>query len=130
MTEEAHRKPPTGVVKQGRVSKTGVKPFCLQNEPAKFYSKTMQAHFRRQNSFTSGSGIELTAARHAPEALQHIQELVGPPPTSYEEAALILILTLHSWTWNHTISVHDKTGPPYARTGKCRPTTASAGEVH
>ena len=26
--------------------------------------------------------------------------------------------------------LHDKTGPPYARTATCRPTTASTGEAH
>ena len=31
---------------------------------------------------------------------------------------------------DHIITLHDKTGPPYARTATCRPTTAATGEVH
>ena len=33
-------------------------------------------------------------------------------------------------TRGHTIVLHDKTGPPYARTATCRRTTASTGEAH
>ena len=73
--------------------------------------------------------MELTDARHAQEAFDHIQQSDDPPPAECEEAAPILVLTLHSWTWGHTITVRDPTGPPYARTATCRPTTATAGEV-
>ena len=78
----------------------------------------------------TASWMEVTEARHAQEALDHIQASDDPPSTECKEAALILILTLHSWTWNHTITLQDKAGPPYARTATCRPTTASTGEVH
>ena len=47
----------------------------------------------------TASWMELTEAWHAQEALGHIQESEDPPQTQCEEAALILVLTLHSWTW-------------------------------
>ena len=78
----------------------------------------------------TASWREVTEAQHAQEALDHIQQLHDPPPAECEEAALILVLTLHSWTWGHTITLHEKTGPPYAPTVTCKPTTATAGEVH
>ena len=62
--------------------------------------------------------------------LEHIQESDEPLPAECEEAALILVLTLQSWTWGHTITLRDKTGPPYACTATCRPTTATTGEVY
>ena len=77
----------------------------------------------------TGCWMELTEARHVQEPLDHIQKSDGPPPTAYKEAAIIIILTLHSWTYNDTITLDDKTGPPYARTATCRHFTASAAEV-
>ena len=95
----AHKRPPTGLITPGRLSKTA-------------------------------SWIELTEAIHAQEDLDQIQQLDDPLPTGCQDAALIFILTPHSRTCNHTITLDDKTGLPYARTATCRPTTASAGEVH
>ena len=97
--QEAHQITRTGVMTQGRPSKTT-------------------------------SWMELTEARHAQKNFDHIQESDDPPPTECEEAALILMLTLHSSTWNHTFTLQDKTGPPYLPTATCRPGTASAGKVH
>ena len=74
--------------------------------------------------------MKRTEARHAQEALDQFLDSDDPPPAECEEATLILVLTLHSLTWGHTITVHDKTGPPYARTANCRPTTATVDEVH
>ena len=74
--------------------------------------------------------MNLAGSRHAQEALTFIQECDAPPPATHEETAAALVLTLHSWTRGQTIVLHDKTGPPYARTATCRPTNASAGEAH
>ena len=78
----------------------------------------------------TGAWTNLTGAPHAKEALAFIQESDAPPPATLEETAAGLVLTLHSWTRGHTTVRHDKTGPPYARTATCRPTTASTGETH
>ena len=78
----------------------------------------------------TGAWTNLTGAPHAEEALAFIQESDAPPPATLEETAAALVLTLHSWTRGHTILLHDKTGPPYARTATCRPPTASTGEAH
>ena len=56
--------------------------------------------------------MQLTGARHAQEALDHIQESDDPPPAECEEVALILVLTLDSGTWGQTITLQDKTCPP------------------
>ena len=78
----------------------------------------------------TGAWTNLTGAPRAKEALAFIQESDAPPPATLEETAAALVLTLHSWTRGHTIVVHDKTGPPYARTATCRPTTVSTLEAH
>ena len=78
----------------------------------------------------SNSWMALINPQHAQEALDHIQELDDPLRTECEEAALILTLTLHSWTWSPSITLHDKTGPCYARSATCRPGRAFAGQVH
>ena len=78
----------------------------------------------------TGAWTNLTGAQHAKEALAFIQESDAPPPATLEETAAALVLTLHSWTRGHTIVLHDKTGPPCARTATCRPTTASTGEAN
>ena len=78
----------------------------------------------------AGAWTYLTGASHAKEALAFIQESDAPPPATLEETAAALVLTLHSWTRGPTIVLHDKTGPPYARTATCRPTTTSTGEAH
>ena len=77
----------------------------------------------------TGSWMELAGAQHAQEALDYIQESDGQPPSTHEQTAAGLILAVHSWTWNHTITLNDKTGPSYARTATCRPTTAATGKV-
>ena len=78
----------------------------------------------------AGSWMDLTEARPAQEDLDHIQKSDGLQPATHEETAADLILTLNSWTWNHTIPLHDKIGPPYARTATCWPATAATGAVH
>ena len=78
----------------------------------------------------TGAWTNLTRAPHAEEALDFIQESDAPPPEALEETAEALVLTLHSWTRGHTIVLHDKTGPPYARTGTCRLSIAATGEAH
>ena len=78
----------------------------------------------------TGAWTNLTGAPRAKEALAFIQESDALPPPTLEETAAALVLTLHSWTRGHTIVLHDKTGPPYARTATCRPTTVSTGEAH
>ena len=78
----------------------------------------------------AGAWRNLTGAAHAKEALAFIQESDAPLPATLEETAAALVLTLHSWTRRHTNVLHDKTGPPYARTTTCPPTTASTGEAH
>ena len=78
----------------------------------------------------TGAWANLTGAPRAQEAPALIQEFDAPPPATFEETAAVLILTLHSWTQGHTIVLHDKTGPRYARTATCRPTTVSTGEAH
>ena len=64
----------------------------------------------------AGAWTNLAGSRHAQEALTFIQESDAPPPATLEETAAALVLTLHSWTRGHAIVLHDKTGPPYART--------------
>ena len=78
----------------------------------------------------AGAWTNLTGDPHGKEALAFIQESDALPSATLEETAAALVLTLHSWTRGHTIVLHDKTGPPYARTATCRPTTASTGEAH
>ena len=78
----------------------------------------------------TGGWTKLAGSLCAQEALIIIQESDPPPPATHEETAAALVLTLHSWTRGHTIVLHDKTAPPYARTATCRPTNASAGEGH
>ena len=78
----------------------------------------------------SGAWTNLTGARRAKEALASIQESNAPPTATPEETAAALVPTLHSWTRGHNIVLHDKTGPPYARTATCQPTTVSTGEAH
>ena len=78
----------------------------------------------------TASCMELAESQQAQEALDYILESHDPPPTECEEAALILILMLHSWNWNYNVTLGNKMSPPYARTAKGRPTTASVGEVH
>ena len=78
----------------------------------------------------TGAWTYLVGSPHTQEALTFIQESAAPLPATHKETAAALVLTLHSWTRGHTIVLHDKTGPPYARTATCRPTTASAGEAH
>ena len=78
----------------------------------------------------TGSWTNLTAALCAQEAPTFIQESDAPPPATLEETAAALVLTLLSWMRGHTIVLHDKTPPPYARTATCRPTNASKGEAH
>ena len=78
----------------------------------------------------TGAWTNLAGSPHAQEALPFIQESDAPPPATHQETAAALVLTLHSWTRGRTIVLHDKTGPPYARTATCRPTNASTGEAH
>ena len=78
----------------------------------------------------TGAWTNLTRAPHAEEALDFIQETDALPPATLEETAEALVLTLHSWTRGHTIVLHDKTGPPYARTATCPPSIAATGEAH
>ena len=78
----------------------------------------------------TGAWTNLTGAPRAREALTFIRESDAPPPATLEETASALVLTLHSWTRGHTIVLHDKKAPPYARTATCRPTTASTAEAH
>ena len=77
----------------------------------------------------TGAPTNLTRAPHAEEALDFIQKSDAPPPATLEETAEALVLTLHSGTRGHTIVLHDKTGPPYARTATCRPGIAATGEA-
>ena len=77
-----------------------------------------------------GAWANLTGAPRAQVALSCIQESDAPPPATLEQTATALVLTLYSWTRGHTIVLDDKTGPNYARTATCRPTTASTGEAH
>ena len=60
----------------------------------------------------TGAWTNLTGAPRAQEALTFIQESDAPPPTTLEETAAALVLTVHSWTRGHTIVLHDKTDPP------------------
>ena len=78
----------------------------------------------------NGAWTNLGGSPRAQEALTFIQESDVPPPATQKETAAALVLTLHSWTRGHTIVLHDKTGPPYARTATCRPTNASTGEAY
>ena len=64
----------------------------------------------------TGAWTNLAGSPRAQEALTFIQESDAPPPAFHEETGAPLVLILHSWTWGHTIVLHDKTGPPYART--------------
>ena len=117
--EDNGREPrPTGI----HPTTTAIHAIGQQNPPTRVITQ-------RRLSKTA-SWMELTEARHAQEALDHIQESNDPPPTEWEDTALILILTIRSWTWNHTVALHDKTSPPYACIATCRRATASAGEVH
>ena len=77
-----------------------------------------------------GAWTNLAGSPHAQEALTFIEESDAPPPATHEEIAAALVLTLHGWTRGHTIVLHDKTGPPCARTATCRPTNASTDEAH
>ena len=60
----------------------------------------------------TGAWTNLAASPHAQEALIFIQETDAPPPATHKDTAAALLLTLHSWTWGHTIVLHDKTGAP------------------
>ena len=78
----------------------------------------------------TGAWTNLTWAPHAEEALDFIQESDAPPPATLEETAEALVLTLHSCPRGHTIVLHDKTGPPYARTATCQLSIAATGEAN
>ena len=78
----------------------------------------------------NGAWTNLAGSPRTQEALTFIQESDAPPPATHEETAAAPVLTLHSWTRGDTIVLHDKKGPPYARTATCRPTNASTGEAH
>ena len=65
--------------------------------------------------------INLNSEPGAQEALDHIQETACPPPLTLANTAVDLILALHGWAWQQTITLHDKTGPPYSRTTIWRP---------
>ena len=78
----------------------------------------------------TGAWTNLAGSPRAQEALTLIQESNAAPPTTHEDTAAALVPTQHSWTRGHTIVLHDKTPPPYARTATCRPTNASTGEAH
>ena len=77
----------------------------------------------------TGVWTNLAGSRRAQEALTFIQESDAPLPATKEEKVAALVLTLHSWTRGHTIVLHDKTPPPYARTATCQRTNASTGEA-
>ena len=76
------------------------------------------------------SWMELADLQHAEEAWEYIQESDGPPASMHKETAAGLILVLQSWTWNHTITLHENMVPPYARTATCRPDTAARCQVN
>ena len=78
----------------------------------------------------TGASTNLAESPQAQEALTFIQESVAAPPANNEETAAAVVLTLHCWTRGHNIVLHDKTGPPYARTATCRPTNVCTGEAH
>ena len=78
----------------------------------------------------TGAWKNLTGAPRAQEALTFIEESDAPPSPTLAETGAALVLTLHSRTRGHTIVLHDRTGPPYVRTGTCRPPNASTGEAH
>ena len=78
----------------------------------------------------TGAWTNLAGSPCAQQALTLIQESDAPPPETNEETAAALLLTLHSWMRGHTIVLHDKTAPPYARTATWRPTNASRGAAH
>ena len=78
----------------------------------------------------TGAWTNLAGSSRPQEALTFIQESDASSPATHEETVAALVPTLHSWTRGHTIVLHDKTGPPYARTATCRPTNASTGEAH
>ena len=67
----------------------------------------------------TGAWTNLAGSPHAQEPLTFIQESDAPTPATHDETAAALVLTLHSWTWGYTIVLHDRTGPPYARTAAC-----------
>ena len=77
----------------------------------------------------NGAWTNLAGAPRAQEALTFIQYSDAPPAATLEETAAALVLILHSWTRGHTIVLHDTTGPLYACTATCRPTTSSTGEA-
>ena len=77
----------------------------------------------------TGAWTNLAGSPHAQEALTFIQASDASLPATHEGTAAALVLTLHSTTWGQTTVLHDKTGPPYARTATCRPTNASTGEA-
>ena len=56
--------------------------------------------------------MEFMKTQHAQEALDHIQQSGDLPLARDEAIAAGLILALHSWTRNHTVTLHDQTGPP------------------
>ena len=78
----------------------------------------------------TGDWTNLAGSPRAQEALTLIQESDAPPQATYEETAAALFLALHNWTPGHTIVLHDKTPPPYARTATSLPTNASTDEAH
>ena len=111
-----------------------------QPRPRGVHPGAWKGHAKRPATVTRRSGGAWTGNQsccldepdrtpRAQEALTFIQESDTPPPATLEEKAASLLLTLHSWTRGHTIVLHDKTGPPCARTATCRPTTASTGEA-
>ena len=67
----------------------------------------------------TGAWTNFAASPRVQDALTFIQQSDTPPPATLEETAVALVLTLHSWTRGHTIVLHDKTAPPYARTATC-----------
>ena len=67
----------------------------------------------------TGTWTNLARTAHAQEALTFIQESDAQPPATHEQTAAPNVLTLHSWTRGQAIILHDKTGPPYARTAPC-----------
>ena len=64
----------------------------------------------------TGAWTNPAGSPRAQEALTFIQGSDAPPPATHEKTAADLVLTLHSWTRGHTIVLHDKMAPPYART--------------
>ena len=105
-----------------------------QPRPRGVHPGAANGHAKRPATVTRRSGAAGTGNQNwsLDEPHRSPTRAAGPDlhPATLEETGESVVLGLHSWTRGHTIVLHDKTAPPYARTATCSPTTASMGEAH